>query len=198
MFRHRTARRAARGLRPGAFLAAALLAQLAPGAPAARAEKSWVKDEVKLNLRTGPGIEFRILAALKTGDAVDVIERTEGWTRVRSGEQEGWLPEGYLQTTAPAVVQVGELASELEALRQQLSALGAEAGGLRESNAGLTAREAKQAAEIERLHRENVAFRAGARWPEWFAGSALLSMGMLLGVLLRAVAARPRVRRVRL
>jgi SH3 domain protein len=176
----------------------ALLVLLGLGADAARAEKSWVQGEVRLNLRTGPGTEFRILAGLKTGDAVELLERTEHWTRVRHGELEGWIPEGYLQPTPPPAVQLGQLSTEVETLRQQLSALGAEAAGLRQSQAELTAREAKQASELERLRRENAAFRTGARWPEWFAGSALLAMGMLLGVLVRAVGARPRIRRVRL
>ncbi len=198
MFFHRAARRAVRGAGPGAARALALLACFALGASAARAEKSWVQGEVRLNLRTGPGTEFRILEALKTGDAVELVERAEGWTRVRHGEHEGWIPEGYLQPTAPPAVQVDALTTEVETLRQELATLNAEAAGLRESHAELTAREAKQSSELERLRRENNAFRTGARWPEWFAGSALLTMGMLLGVLVRAVAARPRIRRVRL
>lgn len=201
MFIYRSSRRAARGPRPGIGRVRALRALLglvALGAGSARAEDSWVKEEVHLNLRTGPGTEFRILEALKTGDAVQLIERTDGWTRVRHGEQEGWVPEGYLQTTPPAVVRLTELESEADALRQQLSALNAETAGLRQTSADLTAREAKQAADVERLRRENAAFRTGARWPEWFAGSALLSMGMLLGALVRSVGGRPRARRVRL
>jgi SH3 domain protein len=171
---------------------------VALGAGAARAEDAWVKEEVRLNLRAGPGTEFRILEALKTGDAVQLVERTQGWTRVRYGDQDGWVPEGYLQTTPPAVVKLAQVEAEAVALREQLSALGAEAAGLRQGQADLAAREAKQADELERLRRENAAFRTGARWPEWFAGSALLSVGMLLGALVRSVGPRPRVRRVRL
>ena len=46
------------------------------------AETAWIKDEVKLNLRTGPGVQYRILGAVGTGDRVEVVELTPGWTRV--------------------------------------------------------------------------------------------------------------------
>ncbi len=62
------------------------------------AERSWVKDELVLNLRSGPGNEFRILGVIKTGDEIDVLERASEWTQVevdRFGR--GWIPNGYLQ-----------------------------------------------------------------------------------------------------
>ncbi len=62
------------------------------------AERAWIKDELRLNLRTGPGVQFRIMGRLKTGDALELLERGDGWTKVRVAEfGEGWIPEGYLK-----------------------------------------------------------------------------------------------------
>ena len=53
-------------------------------AVAVGAETSWVKDELRLNLRSGPGNEYRIKGYIKTGDAVTVLSRREGWVQIRT------------------------------------------------------------------------------------------------------------------
>jgi uncharacterized protein YraI len=63
----RTRRRRALGL------AAALL--LFIGVPAIAQEEAWVKGEVRVNLRTGAGREFRITRELETGDRVEIVAR---------------------------------------------------------------------------------------------------------------------------
>jgi uncharacterized protein YraI len=52
---------------PLALAGALLLAQTAA------AESGWVKGEVLLNIRTGPGTEYRPLGAISTGDRVEVL-----------------------------------------------------------------------------------------------------------------------------
>src|SRR6201988_3849843 len=72
-------------------------------APAAlHAEGAWGKGEVSLNLRTGGSNEYRIIGEVKTGDRVDILEKGEYWTRIRFGDKEGWVPEGYLHAESPA------------------------------------------------------------------------------------------------
>ena len=71
------------------------------------AERAWIKDEVRLNIRTGPGVEYRIRGAVKTGDSFEVLSRTEGWTEVRGRDAlQGWIPAGYLQAEAPARIRL--------------------------------------------------------------------------------------------
>ena len=54
-----------------------------------------MKEEIRLNIRSGPGVQFRIMGRMKTGDAVQVLERGDGWTKVRVPSLgEGWIPEG--------------------------------------------------------------------------------------------------------
>ena len=76
-----------------ALLLAAAAAALATIPVASSAEVAWVKDEVRLQKRTGPGTQFRILGAVTTGDSVEVRydpadpERVqlEGGLRQRAG-----------------------------------------------------------------------------------------------------------------
>ncbi len=179
-----------------------LLALLAPwilfGADA-NAENAWVKDDLRLNLRTGPGTEFRIIGVMKTGDAAAIMARSDGWTQVRVSELgEGWIPAGYLQPEPPARIGLAQREVEVETLRQQLEELTQEAEELRQANTGLASQETARSAELARLTRENLAFRAGARWPEWFAGAGILGTGMIVGAIMSRATGRRRPARVRL
>jgi SH3 domain protein len=174
-----------------------IAASLAP-APASRAESVWVKDEVRLNIRTGAGADYRIIGAVETGDAVEVLERGEGWTRVRAENgSEGWIPEGFLQPEPPARVALARHEQQASDLARKLEELERRAADLDGQNQALAARDEKQREEIAAVTKENLRLRSGARWPEWIAGAALLAAGMLIGAMLHRSATRrasPRIR----
>ena len=178
----------------GAFLLAFLLV-----APAAHAQEVWVKDEVNLNLRTGPGNQYRITGLLKTGDSVRIVKRGEGWTQVRlSDGKEGWVPAGFLMADPPAATRVErmehetrELRETVASLRDQLSSVSSERGSLEASESA----QRKRAAELEA---ENMELKAGARWPEWITGAGILASGMLVGSILQTWASRRPRSRIRL
>jgi SH3 domain protein len=163
----------------------------------AAAESAWVKDELRLNIRTGPGVKYRIVGVVNTGDHVEVLQRGDGWTQVRSEIGEGWIPEGYLQPEPPAAVLLAQSTSQTSEYRGQLDAVTARATELEQSNETLTARDEEQRSKIESLTRENLELRAGARWPEWITGAGILGAGMLMGAILHSITARrsrPRIR----
>jgi uncharacterized protein YgiM (DUF1202 family) len=194
--RHRAPRSARAIWRAAAWLA---LAAGICGPGIASAEQAWVKDELRLNLRSGPGVQYRIMGIVKTGDGVAVLSRGEGWTQVRVPEVgEGWIPEGYLQSEPPAGARLAESEAQTSKFREQLSAIQEEAQNLRQQNGEITARDAKQRDAIERLTRENLELHAGARWPEWITGAGILGAGMLLGAVLHMVSARRQRPRLRL
>jgi SH3 domain protein len=167
-------------------------------AGAAGAEAAWVKDELRLNLRSGPGVQYRILGVIKTGDAVEIVERGEGWTQIRVASiGTGWIPAGYLHAEPPARVRLAQSEAQTSEFRDQLDLISSESEQLKRANAELAARDEQQRASIERLSRENFELRAGARWPEWITGAGILCAGMILGAILRAITARrarPRLR----
>ena len=174
---------------------AALAVALLLAAPAG-AETAWVEDQVRLNLRTGPGSQFRILGSVETGDSVEVLARGDGWVEVRAEGKSGWVPDGFLQNEPPALVKLRRIEAETAELRSKSGQLNDESTRLRSENAQIAARESEQRAELERLTRDNMELRAGARWPEWIAGACILGVGMALGALLRGSARRqtPRIR----
>ena len=62
-----------------------LLAAVVATAPTARAQDpSWVRGEVKLNLRRGPGTEFKIIGSVSSEQPVEILETEDGWNNVLS------------------------------------------------------------------------------------------------------------------
>lgn len=177
-----------------AFVVLATLLFATPGL----SERAWIKDELRLNLRTGADVKFRIIGRMKTGDAVEILERADGWTRIQVAELgEGWIPEGYLQPTPPASLRLDQSESQTEELRARVESLTTRITELEGENATLLSRDADRENAVSTLTQQNMALNAGARWPHWLTGAGLLAAGMLIGIVVRAVGARrsrPRLR----
>lgn len=177
--------RAAAGV-AGVALATGILGAAGP----ARGESAWVKDELRLELRSGPSARHRIHGAIQTGDLVEVLQQDDGWTQVRlrgpDGEPvEGWVPEGHLQAEMPARMRLARFQEESAGLGARLEELTRRTETLESENEQLAGRDAAQRDEIAKLTRENLELQAGAHWPDRLAGAAILGAGMLLGALLR-------------
>ncbi len=165
---------------------------------AAGAEQAWVRG-APLNLRSGPSARYRILASTAPGSRLEILERGDGWTRVRTPDgKEGWIAAGYLAPEPPPTVRLAQLEKEAEALRRSLSQTTEEAQRLRESNASLSSADEGQRGTIERLTRENTKLRAGTRSAEWLTGAAILGLGMVVGAILHGLTGRRRSSRLRL
>jgi SH3 domain protein len=189
-------------LRRGACAAATAVLVLGAsfGAPGpAAAEQAWVRAELRLNLRTGPGNNYRIVGAIGTGDSVTILKQTETWTQIRlAGGEEGWIPAGYLQPEPPATIRVTQLEEEVLELRGQLETVTAERESLSKSNERLTGDDDQQAQQIAELTRENARLKGGQRWPEWLTGAGVLCVGMFLGWLWSRSTGRRSSPRIRL
>lgn len=174
------------------------LALLALALPA-QSETAWVKDELRLNLRTGPGTQFRIKGAIGTGDKLQVLERGDGWTKVSTPDLgQGWIPAGFLQSQPPAGVRLAQVEAQTAEFRSQYESITARTSALEAENATLSENDASQRQQIEQLTRENFELRAGARWPEWITGAGILLAGMLMGAIVHSVSGRRQRPRIRL
>jgi SH3 domain protein len=169
----------------------------------ALAEKAWVRSEIRLNIRTGPGTQFRIVGVIKTGDGVNILERGESWTKVSLKDDEGkqkvgWIPEGYLNPVPPPTIRLQQAEARVITLEEQLSKTEQETGKLRETNDLLNSQDGEQQTQIKQLTMENMELRAGARYPEWITGASIFAAGMVLGAWLRHNSARRQPSRIRL
>jgi len=163
----------------------------------ALAETAWVKGEVQVNLRSGAGRDFRIKAALSTGDRVEIVGRGEGWTQVETASGvPGWIPAGYLTTTAPAIVALKQVEAERDQLAERVAELTQTTAALQVDTESRAQRDAERDAEVERLTHENIRLRASTRWPEWLTGAGVVLFGMLVGAIVAGRSGRqqPRIK----
>lgn len=108
--------------------------------PAPAVRKLFVSDKLVLNVYSEADQAGSRVATIETGDAVDELQRDQGFVRIRLADgREGWVGSNYLTTDAPAAVQLRELQ------RQQKSA---------------SQTDKKSADEIARLKRESEALQA--------------------------------------
>jgi len=169
----------------------------------AAAETGWVRSEIRLNVRTGPGTKYRIVGVAKTGDGVDILERSDDWTKIQVLDDEGkktqgWIPEGYLNPVPPPTIRLAKAEARVTSLEEQLSGVQQEASKLRKNNQILSTQDGDQQGQIKQLTMENMELRAGARYPEWITGASIFAAGMLVGAVLHRNSVRRQPSRIRL
>ena len=163
-----------------------LVAPLLAAAGASHAESLWVKDEVILNVRSGPGNQYPVLGVIRTGDSAAVLTRQGKWTEVRSSiAPRGWIPSGYLQPRMPAALHLERVTAELSDRVERVAELEAQITTLRSASEERGQDDSAKQQEIERLTREIHQLKRGPRWPEWIAGASILTVGGFFGALLR-------------
>ena len=172
-------------------------------AGAAAAEQAWVRGDIRLNVRTGPGTQYRIMGVAKTGDGVEILARGDNWTQIRANNDEGekidgWIPEGYLRSQPPPTVRLNRAEARLGELEGELSSLRAQSETLESQNNLLTERDGEQQSQIKELTMENMELNAGARYPEWITGASIFAAGMILGAMLHRGQSRRQTSRIRI
>ena len=67
-------------------------------------ETRYITDKLSVELRRGPGNEYKITRNLDAGLSVEVVEQTpEGYSRVHVGDTEGWVLTQFLTTERSAL-----------------------------------------------------------------------------------------------
>ena len=166
-------------MRSLAIIPALLIATAAMAAGAQ--ERAYIRDEIRVNMRAGPGLQFRILRVLTSGDLVQTVAERDDWLQVRlPGGPSGWIEAGYVTTDTPPSItlpQVQDRLTHAEArVRELEKKLAAQSGAvaeleeLRARNEGLEARNA------------DLAFSSG--WKDMAAGASIILVGLVIGLLL--------------
>ena len=180
--------------------------------PAAAQTTAYVTDALEITLRSGQGNDYRIIRLLRSGAELEVLQRGETWTRVRAGDDTGWVRSLYLQPEPVAAVRLERASERLERLNAELEALRTANRELESDNQRMSQR-LQEADEGLRLADENKALRkqvidlerrvqdlaresermADRERQDWFiAGAGVIVFGMLLGILVTRIRWRKR------
>ena len=98
-----------------------------PSEPVSPPRRLFVSDKLVLNVYSEPEQAGSRVGTIETGDAVDELERGEGFVRIRlSDGREGWVGTNYLTTDAPAAVQLRDLQRQQKSTTQTVDRKAAE------------------------------------------------------------------------
>lgn len=90
------------------------------------AQRAYVENTSQINLREGPGTNYKIVAMMDVYEPVEILESTNGWSRVRlvhskrKGE-EGWMLTRFLARQVPWKQQAETLKAENDQLKEKLA-----------------------------------------------------------------------------
>jgi len=96
-----------------------------------QAETMYVRDILKITMRAGRGVEYKLLDVLESGQETEVLSIDDEWANVRlQNGKEGWVSSKYLtpEKTSSLV---------LKKIQEKESLLGSQVSALRTENAKL-------------------------------------------------------------
>lgn len=128
---------------------------------ASAAEKRYVTDQLWLQLRAGPSLEYRILQAIPTGEHLIFIEEdaTTGYTKVKTDKGlEGYVLTRFLENEPVAKEklilaerQLEKMKAELDTAKAQRSALQSDLEKLKSERSSLSRSSSELEKELERI-----------------------------------------------
>ncbi|RLT93138.1 MAG: TIGR04211 family SH3 domain-containing protein, partial [Ketobacter sp.] len=102
------------------------------------AKTIYIHDNLRVDMRTGPSVEYRIIDFLRSGTSMEVLKESGEWIMIRTDGKEGWIQSQYTteepiarDQLARALKQIQSLQSENSSLKSQLSETRSELGGLK-------------------------------------------------------------------
>jgi len=93
-------------------------------APATRAETLYVIEQLVVNVNSSPDASGERVATLKSGEAVEVLDRQGDQVHVHlPNGSEGWVRKSYLSADLPLQHRLTERSAEVEKLKQDVARL---------------------------------------------------------------------------
>ncbi len=105
-----------------------------------QAETLYISDFLRITMRTGPGIDHKIIEMIKSGQMVTVLEQGPEWTKIQLPTgKEGWVLNRFLTPKPPSGLLLKKLEEKHAELSLQVTTLIDENERLRNENQKLDA-----------------------------------------------------------
>lgn len=159
-----------------------LILLFAPLSGLSSAQELYVSDYREVEVRTGPGPDHTVFAALKTGDATQLVHREgEYYLVVIPDGRRGYVLQRDVTEKAPPTFRVRQLEAEIGRQAEEIAQLRKDNTELRGAANAQTDREAQIKAELGRLQaeRSQIEYNRNLSW--FLAGAGVLLTGWLIG-----------------
>ncbi|GEM_PF-3000804 len=110
-----------------------VLALASASLQAAEAPVRYVSDQLRIEVREGPGMDYPVQTTLVTGARFSVLEDSADWLRVRWPEGEGWVRSQYTVAQPVARLRLSEAEARAVAAEERAEALEAELAPLQDT-----------------------------------------------------------------
>jgi Bacterial SH3 domain len=116
---------------------ALLLLPALVAASAIHAETLYVIEQLVVNVNSAPDASGERIANIKSGDAVEVLDRQGDQIQVHlANGTQGWVRKSYLSAEEPARMRLGERTAEVEKLKQDVTRLEGELAAAKTASRG--------------------------------------------------------------
>ena len=88
------------------------------------AEDMYVASVTEISLRTGPSVDNKIIAMLKTGSKLEIIEFNTDWSQVKADNgKSGWVLSRFITPKKPEILLLDELKEKNQTLLSKIAQL---------------------------------------------------------------------------
>lgn len=130
---------------------------------AAAAEAEYVKDMIRVTVRSGPELTHRVTKELDSGQEVVVVEPGPAWSLIRTSDgTEGWMLSRFISTEKPYRLRFNELEKAHGQLTARAAGLEAENTRLKTENQRLSKSLAEHVDGLKTLDEDYRKLKEGA------------------------------------
>lgn len=132
------------------------------------AESVYVRDMLRVGVRSEPDSSESPLAIVTTGSKLEVLDRRDGYVKIRTDDGvEGWVNDAYTSPEVPARIRLKEVEARNEDLEERLAKARREARQeiqeLRATTAATVEENDQLTARLEALEKDNASLRLRLR-----------------------------------
>ena len=124
------------------------------------AKALYIHDNLRVDMRSGPSVEYRIIDFLRSGTQMEILKESGEWIQIRTNGKEGWIQSQYTtdepiarDQLARALKQIDNLQAENGALKSQLSTTRSELDGLKSDHNKISNSTEKLQQELDRIQK---------------------------------------------
>jgi len=95
-----------------------------------------VVDKITITVRKQPGLGFKIVGQLTSGETVNILKTEESWAQISfKDDKTGWVMRRYLTEETPKPIQIAELKKTVNTQAETIATLEKENMTLKQSKA---------------------------------------------------------------
>ncbi|MGD8369209.1 MAG: TIGR04211 family SH3 domain-containing protein [Desulfobacterales bacterium] len=138
-----------------------LLILLWAAAAMGQEQTAYITDSFQVTLRTGPGVDHKIVAMLASGQSLTLIDAGEEWSQIALPDgRQGFVLNRFISVTPPARIELERIRSAYETLQTRAGELETEHAKLVSENRSLQTQLEKARGELASVETQYASLKA--------------------------------------